>query len=256
MQGSSPWKFSCLAVFIGISDRWLNTLPSKIGDTRFMSQALRFVVFLAFIAGVVLGCAGTWAWLPGWLYVAVIGLAGASVTFGVFRGNPDLVQERKNAGKLAKPWDRVLVPAMTVLPFVAVIVAALGRRFGWPAPFPAWSAWLAFVVMVLGSGLTYWGMKSNRFFSSHVRIQTERGHCVVRGGPYAYLRHPGYAGTILFTLGSPVLLNSAVAFALAVAATVLTVVRTALEDSTLRRELAGYQDYAKEVRWRLLPPVW
>jgi protein-S-isoprenylcysteine O-methyltransferase Ste14 len=221
-----------------------------------MSQAFRFVVFLALVAGLVLGCAGSWAWVPGWLYVAAMGLAGASVTFDVFRRNPDLVQERKTAGKLAKPWDRALVAAMSGIPFVAVIVAALGRRFGWPAPFPVWAAWLAFVVMVLGSGLTYWGMRSNRFFSSHVRIQSERGHRVVSAGPYAYLRHPGYAGTILFTLGTPVLLNSSIALALALATTALTVVRTALEDRLLRRELDGYQDYAKSVRWRLLPPVW
>ncbi len=194
--------------------------------------------------------------MPGWLYVVAMGLAGASVTFDVFRHNPELVQERKTAGKLAKPWDRALVPAMTGIPFVAVVVAALGRRLGWPAPFPAWSSWAAFVVMVLGSGLTYWGMRSNRFFSSHVRIQTERGHRVVCTGPYAYLRHPGYAGTILFTLGTPVLLNSSIAFGLALAATALTVIRTALEDRVLRRELDGYQDYAKSVRWRLLPPVW
>ena len=188
--------------------------------------------------------------------MTVISVAVASVTFGIFRASPELMLERRTAAKAAKPWDRVLVPVMTGLPFVAVVVAGLGKRFGWASPFPEWTAWVAFGAMALGSALTYWGMKANLYFSSYVRIQTDRGHQVVQSGPYAYLRHPGYAGAILFTLGTPVLLNSIYAFLLAVVTTLITVLRTSLEDRTLRRELPGYQQYTQSVRYRLIPLVW
>jgi protein-S-isoprenylcysteine O-methyltransferase Ste14 len=87
-------------------------------------------------------------------------------------------------------------------------------------------------------------------------IQADRGHQVVENGPYAYLRHPGYAGAILFTLGTPILLNSIPAFVLAVVTTLITVLRTYLEDRTLRKELHGYEQYAQTVRYRLIPLVW
>jgi protein-S-isoprenylcysteine O-methyltransferase Ste14 len=219
-------------------------------------EILRFVVFFLVTAGSLFLSAGTLVWWNGWMFMAVISAAVASVTFGIFRASPELMRERRTAAKAAKPWDRALVPVMTGLPFVAVIVAGLGKRLGWASPFPAWSAWVAFGAMALGSALAYWGMKANRFFSSYVRIQTDRGHQVVESGPYAYLRHPGYAGSILFTLGTPILLNSIAAVVLAVITTLITVLRTYLEDRTLRQELPGYQQYTQAVRYRLIPLVW
>jgi protein-S-isoprenylcysteine O-methyltransferase Ste14 len=219
-------------------------------------EIIRFLVFFVVTATSVFLSAGTLAWRSGWMFMAVISGAVASVTFGIFRASPELMQERWTAAKMAKPWDRALAPVMSGLPFVAVIVAGLGKRLGWASPFPEWAAWVAFGATILGAALTYWGMKANRFFSSYVRIQADRGHQVVESGPYAYLRHPGYAGSILFTLGTPILLNSIPAFALAVVTTLATVLRTFLEDRTLRQELPGYQQYAETVPYRLLPLVW
>jgi protein-S-isoprenylcysteine O-methyltransferase Ste14 len=219
-------------------------------------EIIRFFVFFVVTATSLFLPAGTLAWRNGWMFMAVLSGAVASVTFGIFRASPELMRERRTAAKMAKSWDRALVPVMTGLPFVAVVVAGLGKRFGWASPFPERSAWVAFGAMALGSALAYWSMKANRFFSSYVRIQTDRGHQVVESGPYAYLRHPGYAGSILFTLGTPILLNSTLAFVLAVVTTLITVLRTFLEDRTLRQELPGYQQYAETVRYRLLPLVW
>jgi protein-S-isoprenylcysteine O-methyltransferase Ste14 len=225
-------------------------------DRKQHREIVRFGVFFIVTAAALFLPAGTLLWPAGWMFMAVISLAVASVTFGIFRASPDLLQERKTAATQSKAWDRVLVPLMSGLPFVGVVLAGLGRRFSWSTPFPSWCAWPAFALMALGSALTYWGMRSNRFFSSHVRIQTDRGHHVVRSGPYAHIRHPGYAGAILFTLGTPVLLNSTPALVLAIVATLVTVLRTVLEDRTLRRELPGYGDYAQTVRYRLVPFVW
>jgi protein-S-isoprenylcysteine O-methyltransferase Ste14 len=97
---------------------------------------------------------------------------------------------------------------------------------------------------------------SNKFFSATVRIQKERGHTVVTGGPYQYIRHPGYAGGVMSDLATPVMLGSLWALIPAVLTGCLLVVRTALEDKTLKNELIGYKEYARQVRYRLLPGVW
>ena len=99
-------------------------------------------------------------------------------------------------------------------------------------------------------------MRENAFFSSHVRIQPDRGQHVVTSGPYAVVRHPGYAGSILFNIAVPVLLGSLPALAVAAAFVPIFVLRTYLEDRTLLAELPGYADYARRVRCRLVPRVW
>ena len=95
-----------------------------------------------------------------------------------------------------------------------------------------------------------------RCFSSHVRIQSDLGHYVVSDGPYRRVRHPGYTGSIMFNVAAPVLLGSFPALAVGIVFTLLMVIRTALEDSTLQNELQGYDEYAKKTRWRLLPFIW
>ena len=115
---------------------------------------------------------------------------------------------------------------------------------------------ISLLVVALGYALWGWAMASNRYFSGLVRIQKERGHTVSTAGPYRLVRHPGYAGLILWTLATPLALGTLWAFVPAGLTVVAIVVRTALEDSTLRKELAGYDNYARQVRYRLLPGVW
>ena len=99
-------------------------------------------------------------------------------------------------------------------------------------------------------------MRSNKFFSSVVRIQKDRGHVVVTSGPYRFVRHPGYTGMSAFTLATPLILNSQWAFVPAVVTAAITGLRTVLEDRTLNHELEGYADYARRVKYRLAPPIW
>ena len=102
-----------------------------------------------------------------------------------------------------------------------------------------------------------WSMLVNTHFEKTVRIQTDRNHKVIDTGPYRVVRHPGYLGLIAgFILSAPLLLGSWWAFVPAVASTATLIVRTALEDRTLREELDGYEDYARRVRYRLVPGVW
>jgi len=121
-------------------------------------------------------------------------------------------------------------------------------------PLAAQSAALA--LCGLGYALVVWATAANAFFSQIVRIQSERGQTVVSDGPYRLVRHPAYVGAIVYELAVPVLLASGWAFAIGGLSTILLILRTALEDRTLRAELAGYVDYARQVRFRLLPGVW
>ncbi len=216
----------------------------------------RYLVFVLFVIATVFGPAGTFAWRNGWLFVAVMSAAVASVSFGIFRAAPELAQERRTAVKQAKAWDRAITPLITGLPVVTVVLAGLGRRFGWRPTFPDWSTWPAVTAIAAGSALAYLAMRANRFFSSYVRIQSDRNHIVVDGGPYAVIRHPGYAGSILVALATPVLLDSVAGFGLATVTALLTVLRTHLEDRILKQGLPGYLSYSDRVRYRLLPLVW
>ena len=111
-------------------------------------------------------------------------------------------------------------------------------------------------IILAGYVLGAYALIENRFFSGMVRIQTDRDHQVVSSGPYRWVRHPGYAGALLVYLVTPLFLDSAWAFLPAVFLAVVLVIRTHLEDSTLQEELAGYREYARRVRYRLLPGVW
>lgn len=221
--------------------------------------AVRTAFFLAVAGAILFLAAGTVDWPFAWAYLGAY--LASIVVFGwlVAWRNPDLIAERMQAERKAdvKRWDRPFVAAIAiVLPPAVWLVAGLDRRFGWSSDPGIGLAVVALAVAFLGSALSFWAMASNRFFSALVRIQKDRGHVVVTGGPYAAVRHPGYVGAIATNLATPVVLGSVWALAIGAVIVVLFVVRTALEDRTLQRELDGYADYARRVRWRLLPGVW
>jgi len=138
------------------------------------------------------------------------------------------------------------------VPLVAGLEALFGGAMGFGGP----ATLLSMVVLVGGYALSTYALMENRFFSGTVRIQTERGHHVISGGPYGWMRHPGYAGGLLAYLATPVLLGSRWACLPMVVLFALLLLRTALEDRTLQEELPGYREYAQRVRYRLLPGVW
>jgi protein-S-isoprenylcysteine O-methyltransferase Ste14 len=202
--------------------------------------------------------AGHWEWWQGWVFIAVNVLMSAISRGLVAIKNPSLIKERASftASEGIKTWDKKLVPLVVYLPLLVMIVAALNLRYAWQPQVPFWLQMLGLVGMVLGLALNTWAMVVNRFFSSVVRIQTDRGHIVVSDGPYRGIRHPGYASAILANLSFPFLLGSYWAQVPMVFVLVVIIIRTLLEDSTLQAELPGYRDYATRVRYRLLPGIW
>jgi protein-S-isoprenylcysteine O-methyltransferase Ste14 len=169
----------------------------------------------------------------------------------------ELAQERSSPGPGAKSWDIPFVVLFFACYLAMPIVAGLDvGRFHWTGPMP-WGAYCAgYLGYAAGSAIFLWAMRVNRFFSSVVRIQTERGHHVIDTGPYALVRHPGYVGAILFVPGMALILGSL--WALVPAGVMLAglIARTKLEDSTLQNELPGYKEYSARVRYRILPGIW
>ncbi|HUW20426.1 MAG TPA: isoprenylcysteine carboxylmethyltransferase family protein [Sedimentisphaerales bacterium] len=191
-------------------------------------------------------------WVLGGTYFVIF-----VVVLILFAHKGDLLAERVKPGPGVKGWDRIFFSLYAPCSLGVYVVACLdGGRFGWTGPLPVGLYVASYIVLVLSVWGIFWAMWTNKFFSRVVRIQTERGHYVVQDGPYRYVRHPGYlAGS--FTLPAMALVAGSLwALIPAGAAVVLLIGRTYLEDRTLRKELAGYAEYAEKVRFRLLPGLW
>ncbi len=208
------------------------------------------------IAGAILVVAsGRLGWPEAWIFMG-ISLAGVSINgLWSMRHNPEMLNERGRIGENAKSWDKVIGLVYTVLLFAIYILAGLDERSGWSTA-PVWVEVLGAVTYALSLALTFWVMTSNTFLSTFVRIQDDRGHTTVTGGPYRFVRHPMYVGILLMSIGMPLLLGSWWALLPGLLNIGLFFVRTALEDKTLQAELPGYKEYARRVRYRLIPGVW
>ncbi len=223
---------------------------------RYAVRAAISVVATAAVAAALCWAAGEWVWVRGLAYFAVMGVCHGVSGLYLWRREPEVLRRRGVVGEGAKGWDKALVGLFGAAYFAELIVAALDNRYGWSAM----SIWLlpvgAGLYALFVAGLT-WAMSVNTHFEKFVRIQHDRDHRVIDTGPYRHVRHPGYICVIGgFILGSPLLLGSWWSFVPAAAAALLMVLRTALEDRTLRRELPGYDAYAQRVRYRLLPGLW
>jgi protein-S-isoprenylcysteine O-methyltransferase Ste14 len=169
--------------------------------------------------------------------------------------DPGLLRERMRPGGQRPP---LALRLFTIVMFLHWIVAGLDRgRFHWSDGVPPWIQAIGLITLAAGYALCFWAMAVNRFFSSVVRIQSDRGQHVVASGPYAYVRHPGYLSGIVIILASGPALGSWLAAVLVIASSLpFLLYRAVSEDRTLQAELPGYSDYARYVRWRLLPGIW
>jgi len=222
-------------------------------------QWIRLVVVYLLIPLILFISGGDLGWWQAWLYSMLILAAGIGGRMWAEQRHPGLTAERQNIETIqnAKAWDKVLAPLMAVsLVFPMVIVAGLDHRFNWSPEFPLWLSVVGFLFIVFGYSFAAWAFVENRFFSSVVRIQTDRGHVVCDTGPYRFVRHPGYAGNILPLFGIVLALGSVWTLIPAAVATIIAVIRIVLEDQTLQEELPGYRDYTQRVRYRLIPGIY
>jgi protein-S-isoprenylcysteine O-methyltransferase Ste14 len=228
-----------------------------------MPSASRGRYLIREVLGLVgMGVALFWAagridWWPAWAALGVMAAWTAATALIVLYYNPDLLAERLAPRRGEKRWDAAIVSLLGVVTLVRYIVAGLDERHGWTGDLPVAVQLAALALCVLGYDILFvWATAANPFFSRVVRIQAERGHTVVTGGPYRYVRHPAYAGAVMYELAVSVLLASWPALIVSALSVFLLILRTALEDRTLRAELTGYAGYARQVRYRLAPGIW
>ncbi|MCW8855071.1 MAG: isoprenylcysteine carboxylmethyltransferase family protein [Gammaproteobacteria bacterium] len=235
------------------------SVSEEAAQTVSPRQWLRLVLAYLLIPLLLLICAWDLGWWQAWVYSLLILAAGIGGRLWAEQRHPGLTAERQNIENIqnAKAWDKVLAPLMAVsIAYPMVIVAGLDHHYHWSPEFPLWLSVTGFILITFGYAFAAWAVAENRFFSSVVRIQTERGHVVCDTGPYRFVRHPGYAGNILPLFGIVLALGSVWTLIPAAVASIITLIRTALEDRTLEEELPGYRDYAQRVRYRLIPGIY
>jgi len=236
-----------------------NNVDTSPGSKMTASQWAGVVLVYLLIPLILFVCNGNVAWWQAWGFSVLIFLAGVGPRVGVEIRFPGLMVERMKFGKgrAVMAWDRVLAPLMAIsISFPLVIVAGIDHRFGWTAAFPLWVHLLGLAMILFGYAISSWAMLENRYFSSEVYIQMDRGHKVCDTGPYRYVRHPSYAGNAIAMVGIVLALNSLWTIIPVVFALVVTVIRTTLEDRALYKELPGYPEYTHRVIYRLLPGIW
>jgi len=201
--------------------------------------------------------AGTLAWINAWIYVGLVSIYWVISTVVLARVNPEMLNERGSVVKEGtKGFDKVWVAIYPVLTFGNLVVMGFDAvRFQWSF-MPLWLVILGIVIMIPAFVISIWAMAVNKFFEWTVRIQDDRQQYVCTSGPYKIMRHPGYAGLIISILVYPLILGSWWGFVLSGILTIIIVTRTALEDRTLQNEMPGYREYARQVKYRLIPLVW
>ena len=208
--------------------------------------------FFALAALALFASAGTLAIPVFWVYLAIF----AAVFFASFLWiDPDLARERMRPGGKKPPAALRLFSGILIAHWV---IAGLDRgRFHWSDTVPTLLQWLGLAFLAAGYALCLWAMRVNRFFSSVVRIQSDRGHVLITSGPYAFIRHPGYLAGLIIMLASGIALDSWLAAALLVVLSVpFLMYRAVTEDRILLAQLPGYAGYAARVRWRIIPGLW
>ena len=224
-------------------------------DEAIWKLALRAGIRFAVVLGVLFGCAGRLDWLRGWLFAALT-ISTLAITIPVLtRENPRMLRTRLQKTQGTKSFDKVVYGFMMAALLACLAVAGLDARFRWSSlPFE-WT-YLGVLLFVAGYIPVGLALATNPFVERTVRIQEERGHVAVTTGPYRIVRHPMYAGLVLVIGSWPLLLGSTWSYVPWAVFALTLIVRTALEDRTLRRELPGYEEYTKQTRYRLIPEVW
>lgn len=216
-----------------------------------------FLATLVLSAMLIFGGAGRLNWPLGWIFVTAWLVPKLAFLILLRWLDPDLLVERATRHKNTKPYERIILPIYFVFAFGTFIVAGLdGGRLRWSGDVSIIWVIAAYVIYLLGNSLAGWAINSNPFFSAESRLQTDRAQKVTSGGPYRFIRHPAYSAAFLLWITTGLMLESWWAAVPGFLAGLMMVIRTVYEDRMLTAELPGYAEYARQVRYRLVPGLW
>jgi len=223
-----------------------------------LNFVIQTIVWFGFMGVIIFSAAGTTDYAGGWLYLAV--MVAISVIFGLHMGrvDPGLLKERlKPPVQKDQPLaDKLVLIALLLLMFGGMgFMAADAARWRW-SMMPSSVQWAGCGLLLASFFFIYWTMRTNSFAAPVVKLQKDRGQTVITTGPYAIVRHPMYFGALFYLAGTSLVLGSWWGLVTVPILAVLFGIRIGIEEKTLRMGLDGYDDYARRVRWRLVPLVW
>jgi protein-S-isoprenylcysteine O-methyltransferase Ste14 len=230
----------------------------KVPHGMILKAIIQTLVVYALTAAMLFVAAGTWRWPQGWIFIIEMVTTGIVLGIWLARYDPGLLAERMSSPlqRTQAAADKLIILTLFVAwPAWLVFLALDAKRYRL-SHLPIWAQVAGAIFILVAMYAFYRTFRENSFAAPVVKIQKERGQTVVSTGPYAIVRHPMYAGAGLLFVGIPMLLGSAWGIALAPLWYALLAVRIPLEERVLRENLAGYDDYARRVRWRLLPGIW
>ncbi len=208
-------------------------------------------------AAALLMASGKTDWGAAWVYLGA-SLTGVAINIFILLGHrPETIVGRAKTEEEKRDWKSLAGGLFILFYFLALpLVAGLDERFGWTGSLDSRFHLDAIVVFLVGFALFSWALTSNPFFSAVVRIELERGHKIISGGPYRFVRHPGYTGILIQSITIPLVLESFWAYIPAALSAAFLIALTALEDRTLKQELEGYKEYVTRTPYRIFPGIW
>ena len=183
-------------------------------------------------------------------------LSAGIPTFYLKKHNIGLLKERMKPGNNIKTWDQVYWVIQVPLFYINAIVAVLDCNVYHWSNYSLTTQLIGLGIYCIGEAIFILCMITNSFFSLVVRLQDDRDQTVCKKGPYQIVRHPGYVGTILFTVGPSIMFGSTCGILVAMVTVLIMLIRTELEDRMLAKELKGYKEYQSEVRYKLIPLIY
>lgn len=192
-----------------------------------------------------------------WIYIGIYAVGGLIIGILLKKKSPKLLNDRGKMQEGTKQTDKYII--LTYFFFAIIItplIAGIDKRFNLSDIIPFYYVYLGIVLYIISAIFSTWPMLHNPFFEGTIRIQKEKNHNVINTGPYKIVRHPGYLGMLLGSIALPLALGSVLAFIPLVIMIFLILIRTYYEDTTLQKELTGYSEYCKEVKYRLIPFIW
>ena len=226
---------------------------SKSGIKAFLSPIIWIIVtgLVFFLAS------GEISILRAWIYIGVYAAGAVIIGITLLKKSLKLLNDRGKIQEGTKPLDKFII--LTYFLFAIVItplVAGIDRKLNVIEYLPFFYLYIGIVLYIFSAIFSTWPMLHNPFFEGTIRIQKEKNHNVINTGPYKIVRHPGYLGMLSGSISIPLALGSVLAFIPLGIMIILIFIRTYYEDTTLQKELTGYSEYCKEVKYRLIPFIW